>query len=100
MVGARCRLITCFFCLVCLLHKNKLCTKLPRKNVKPENPPTYKRRNDVLRGSLGMGGAPKRLKQKKPVLSDKCIQSSAITLINNENVISDDFNPFAPCDPT
>ena len=42
----------------------------------------------------------KRLKQKKPVLSDKCIQSSAITLINNENVISDDFNPFAPCDPT
>ena len=27
----------------------------------------------------------------KPLLSDKCIQSSAITLINNENVISDDF---------
>ena len=25
------------------------------------------------------------------LLSDKCIQSSAITLINNENVISDDF---------
>ena len=33
------------------------------------------------------------LKKKtiKPLLSDKCIQSSAITLINNENVISDNF---------
>ena len=27
----------------------------------------------------------------KPLLSDKCIQSSVLTLINNENVISDNF---------
>ena len=27
----------------------------------------------------------------KPLLSDKCIQSSAITLINNENAIPDYF---------
>ena len=27
----------------------------------------------------------------RPLLGDECIQSSAITLINNENVISDDF---------
>ena len=75
-----------------MYHKSHYAKPLRNKRICEVNFIKRNRKSSQIKLELNQITDKKRFwKTIKPLLNNKCIQSSALTLINNENVISDDF---------